>query len=138
MAVHLLHSAAVVGSVHLILYVADQAAATRFWTSVLDRPPALDVPGMTEFRVAEEVVLGLMPESGVVKLLGAAVPDPAAGRGTPRCEVYLVVGGAAAYHARALAAGARELSPLARRDWGDEVAYSLDPDGHVVAFASRP
>ena len=39
-------------------------------------------------------------------------------------------------HARALAAGARELSPLALRNWGHEVAYSLDPDGHVLAFAA--
>ncbi len=39
----------VTGPVHLILYVRDQAAATAFWQAVLDRPPDLDVPGMTEF-----------------------------------------------------------------------------------------
>lgn len=36
-----------------------------------------------------------------------------------------------------IAAGATELSPLSMRDWGDLAAYSLDPDGHVVAFAQR-
>lgn len=34
-------------------------------------------------------------------------------------------------------AGARELSPLAARDWGDEAAYFADPDGNVIVVA-RP
>ena len=92
---------------------------------------------MTEFAVGDGVVLGLMPEAGIRSLLGPSLPDPAAAQGIPRAEIYLVVDDAAAYHARALAAGARELSALARRSWGDSAAYSLDPDGHVVAFAAR-
>jgi len=128
----------VIGPVHVILYVRDQAAATAFWQSVLGRSPDLDVPGMTEFALGTQVVLGLMPEAGIRSLLGPSLPDPAAGRGIPRAEVYLVRDDAAACHARALAAGATELSALARRSWGDVVAYSLDPDGHVVAFATRP
>lgn len=127
----------VTGAVHLILYVRDQAAATAFWRAVLGEPPALDEPGMTEFALGTQTVLGLMPEARIRSLLGPSLPDPAAARGIPRAEVYLVVPDAAACHARALAAGAAELSPLARRSWGDQVAYSLDPDGHVIAFATR-
>ena len=55
----------VIGRVHLIFYVSDQAAATAFWQAVLDCPPALDVPGMTEFALGAHVVLGLMPEAGI-------------------------------------------------------------------------
>ena len=66
------------------------------------------------------------------------MPDPAVARGIPRAELYLVVLDAAAYHARARAADATELSPLTRRSWGDDAAYCLDPDGYVVAFAARP
>ena len=66
------------------------------------------------------------------------MPDPAVARGIPRAELYLVVPDAAAYHARARAADATELSPLTRRSWGDDAAYCLDPDGYVVAFAARP
>jgi catechol 2,3-dioxygenase-like lactoylglutathione lyase family enzyme len=128
----------VTGPVHLILYVQDQQAATAFWQAILDRPPNLDVPGMTEFSLGTQVVLGLMPEAGIRSLLGPSLPDPAAAHGIPRAEVYLVTDDAAACHARALAAGATELSSLAPRSWGDDVAYSLDPDGHVVAFATRP
>lgn len=123
---------------HLILYVQDQATATTFWQAVLNRPPDLDEPGMTEFTLGAQVVLGLMPEAGIRALLGPRLPNPAAARGMPRAEVYLVTDDPAGYHARALAAGATELSGLARRSWGDDVAYSLDPDGHVVAFAARP
>jgi hypothetical protein len=122
---------------HFILYVADQAAATTFWTTVLDRQPRLNVPGMTEFSLIEGTVLGLMPEAGIKALLGPTLPDPALARGVPRSELYLVVADPAGYHSRALAAGARELAPLAQRGWGDTVAYCLDLDGHVVAFAGH-
>jgi len=120
--------------VHFILYVHDQAASAAFFKSVLAIDPTLDVPGMTEFELSEQVTLGLMPEAGVVRLLGSA-HDPARARGAPRAELYLVVQDPAAHHARALAAGAKEVSPLTSRDWGHDAAYSLDLDGHVLAFA---
>lgn len=120
--------------VHLILYVRDQAASTAFYRATLGVEPTLDVPGMTEFTLGDHVVLGLMPEAGAARLLGL---DPAAGGASPRAELYLVVDDPAAPHARALSAGATELSALAPRDWGDEAAYSSDLDGHVLAFARR-
>lgn len=123
-------------TVHIILYVRDQAAATTFYRSVLGEP-SLDVPGMTEFPLGPGTVLGLMPEAGIRELLGDAIADPAGGRGIPRAELYLRVDDPGAYHARALQAGARELSPLAARGWGDEAAYSQDLDGHVLAFARK-
>jgi catechol 2,3-dioxygenase-like lactoylglutathione lyase family enzyme len=119
---------------HLILYVRDQARSAAFYRAVLDRPPSLDVPGMTEIELVPGAVLGLMPEAGIVRLLGAAV-DPSAAAGVPRAELYLLVDDPATYHARALAAGARELSAPAARDWGHVVSYCADPDGHVLAFA---
>ena len=127
----------VIGPVHLIFYVRNQGVATAFWQAVLGCRPALDVPGMTEFAVGDGIVLGLMPEAGIRSLLGPSLPDPARAQGIPRAEIYLVVDDAAAYHGRSLAAGGTELSALARRSWGHSAAYSLDPDGHVVAFATR-
>ena len=119
---------------HFILYVTDQAASTTFYSRVLGRPPSLDVPGMTEFELGAGAILGLMPAAGIARLLGDRLPA-VAGPDTTKGELYLVVDDAAAFHARAMEAGARELSPLRRRDWGEDVAYSLDPDGHVLAFA---
>lgn len=82
-------------------------------------------------------MLGLMPETGIKKLLGEPLPDPQLARGIPRAEVYLIVENAQAYYWRALSKGARPLSEPVTRDWGHTVAYCLDPDGHVLAFAER-
>jgi uncharacterized protein len=124
-----------IGRAHFILYVADQQRSTAFWAAVLDRQPSLSVPGMTEFPLTTGAVLGLMPEAGIRGLLGPKLPDPATASGIPRSEIYLVVPDPAAHHERALAAGAVELSALEPRSWGDSAAYSIDPDGHVIAFA---
>jgi len=122
--------------VHLILYVQDQAASTKFYSHVLGLQPSLNVPNMTEFTLPGNSILGLMPETAITRLLGESLPDPGLARGTPRSELYLVVDEPALFHRRALEAGARELSALSPRDWGHEAAYSLDPDSHVLAFAS--
>lgn len=120
---------------HLILYVSDQKASASFYARALALKPRLDVPGMTEFQLGADTVLGLMPAAGIKRLLGAALPDPASAAGVPRAELYLLVDDPADGHRRALENGAKELSALAPRDWGHEAAYSLDPDGHVLAFA---
>ena len=120
---------------HFILYVSDQEASTAFYTRVLGLAPRLHVPGMTEFDLPGGAVLGLMPSAGIRKLLGDALPDPATGAGIPRAELYLVVDDASSWHQRSLAAGARPLGPVEARDWGQAAGYSLDPDGHVLAFA---
>lgn len=121
---------------YFILYVADQVRSAAFYAAVLDFTPRLNVPGMTEFLLPSGSVLGLMPEAGIKKLLGPALPDPAHARGAPRAEVYLLTDDAQSYHRRALSAGAKELSEFKVRDWGHTAAYSMDPDGHVLAFAT--
>lgn len=120
---------------HFILYVKDQDRSTEFYTAVLKMAPRLNVPGMTEFLLSPECVLGLMPETGIKRLLGANLPDPSLANGVPRAELYLVVDDAHDYLARALSLGATLVSDLSPRDWGDTVAYCLDQDGHVLAFA---
>jgi catechol 2,3-dioxygenase-like lactoylglutathione lyase family enzyme len=121
---------------HFILYVQDQARSTAFYTHVFGYPPSLNMPGMTEFTLTENTIVGLMPEAGIKRLLGARLPDPAHGTRPSRAELYLLVRQPLAYHQRALEAGAQELSGLAERDWGHQAAYSLDLDGHVLAFAA--
>ena len=117
-----------------ILYVKDQDESTRFYTAVLDRQPTLHVPGMIEFTLGDGFKLGLMPSAGIKRLL-PKMPDPGRADGVPRAEIYLIVPDAASFHRRALEAGAVELSALSERPWGDCAAYSMDPDGHVLAFA---
>ena len=123
-----------VSKAHFILYVADQQRAMEVYSKALGTTPTLHVKGMTEFTLGG-AVLGLMPETSASRLLEISLERFAVGRGTPRAEVYLVVDDPAQLHQRAIAAGATEISPLTKRDWGHEAAYSLDPDGHVLAFA---
>ena len=120
---------------YFILYVADQARSAKFYSQVFAAEPRLNVPGMTEFALPSGGVLGLMPQAGISALLGARVPDPTRTDGRPRAELYLLLDEPRTMHRRAVAAGAIEVSPMQRRDWGHYVAYSLDLDGHVLAFA---
>jgi lactoylglutathione lyase len=123
--------------IEFILYVADSAKSTEFYRSILHREPVLNVPGMTEFLLAPDCKLGLMPESGIAKILGNGTPHPASGSGIPRCELYLAVADVHAEYLNAIQSGARSLHPVAARDWGDTAGYLLDPDGHVLAFATK-
>lgn len=120
-----------------IIYVANQSKSRDFYAKTLGIEPYLDVPGMTEFEMVGGGKLGIMPEAGIKRLLGDPLPDPSQSSGIPRCELYFSVDDAALCHARALEAGAKELSPLQMRNWGDVAAYSLDPDGHVLTFAQK-
>jgi catechol 2,3-dioxygenase-like lactoylglutathione lyase family enzyme len=122
---------------HFILYVKDQGRSTAFYSQVLGCQPSLNVPGMTEFTFSENVTLGLMPENSIKRLLGDKLPNPSRSTRFPRCEIYLLVSHPFDYHRRAIEAGAMELSGVENRDWGHRAAYSLDPDGHVLAFAEQ-
>jgi catechol 2,3-dioxygenase-like lactoylglutathione lyase family enzyme len=122
---------------NMILYVSDQQASASFYEKVLLQKPVLDVPGMTQFKLNEDTELGLMPVAGIRKLLGESLPDPEKAKGIPRAEIYLSVEDPEAFHQRAIANNAKELSPLLPRGWGDDAAYSMDSDGHVLVFARR-
>lgn len=119
-----------------ILYVDDQQRSTDFYSAVLEKAPRLDVPGMTEFELGASAILGLMPKAGIVRLLRDVLGDAMVPNGQLRAELYLMVDDPTAYHRRALRSGAQHLSDLSVRDWGHRAAYCLDPDGHVLAFAS--
>ncbi|MBI1308207.1 MAG: lactoylglutathione lyase [Bacteroidetes bacterium] len=119
-----------------ILYVKDQKKSRDFYIRVMNIKPTLDVPGMTEFTLSENVKLGLMPESGIRKILGTTTPDPASGNGIPRCELYLKLENPESYFQRAISAGAIPVSPFQQRDWGDSAGYVADPDGHILCFAT--
>jgi uncharacterized glyoxalase superfamily protein PhnB len=119
---------------HFILYVAEQEKSTRFYGQVFGTAPSLNVPGMTQFDLPGGSTLGLMPIASIKRLLGDTLPDPDSP--TPRSELYLLVDNPTAYLQRAIDAGAVELSPVSPRDWGDDAGYCLDPDSHVLSFAT--
>ncbi len=118
-----------------IIYVANQQKSKYFYQHLLKQTSVLDVPGMTEFAINENTKIGIMPETGIAKILGKETLHPSTGNGIPRSEIYLYVEKPMEYYLRAIEAGAKAISPLQKRDWGDEVAYCADLDGHILAFA---
>jgi len=107
-----------------------------------DRPvvyghAATDFSGNTSgfvLRLREDgaVDTGFASNTGVL-------PPPTAPGTLTRTELYLHCDGAAleAALARATQLGARVLSTLAPRPWGDEAAYLCDPEGNTVVLARR-
>jgi uncharacterized protein len=120
---------------HFILYVEDQQVSCKFYSKILNLIPSLNVPGMTEFVLPGNAILGLMPAAGIKKLLMNEIELPAKKENIPSAELYLKVDDLDEYVNRAIEAGARVLSSPARRDWGDTAAYFFDPDNYVIAFA---
>ena len=123
--------------IEFILYVADQKRSKEFYEQLLQIKPSLDVPGMTEFSLSENVKLGLMPEEGIAKIISPKLPHPNTANGIPRCELYLKVENAEKYIQRGIQFGGKEISKLQDRDWGDSVGYISDLDGHIIAFAEK-
>lgn len=124
-----------INKAQVILYVAHQIRSRDFYAAVLGTEPVLDVPGMTEFELTDDLKLGLMPENGIAKIFAKNTPHPSTGSGIPRCELYLHADDLAGSFDRAIKAGAEEISEIRDRDWGDTVGYLADPDGHIIAFA---
>lgn len=123
--------------VQTILYVHDQEKSMAFYSRLFRQNPDLHVPGMTEFVLTAHCKLGLMPNAGIAKILQQHLPHPDKGNGVPRCELYLYVDDVQQEYDHAVRSGAQIISPPTDRDWGDKACYLADPDGHVIAFASK-
>lgn len=121
----------------IILYVDDQEASSRFYQKLFRRKPELNVPGMTEFHISQNCKIGLMPNNGIARILDGKTPHPASGNGIPRCELYFCVENIRLEFDNALLSGAKLISPISDRDWGDKVCYFADIDGHIIAFAEK-
>ncbi len=121
----------------VILYVKNQQISREFYTKVLGMEPTLNVPGMTEFTIAENLKLGLMPEDSIAGILTPKAPHPATGSGIPRCELYVYTDDIEKKYKKAVEAGAKEIRPIELRNWGDRAGYLADPDGHIIAFAEK-
>jgi len=124
-------------TVEFILYVSNQEKSTAFYQTILGIKPSLNVPGMTEFQLNPYCKLGLMPNEGIAKIITPNLPHPTTGNGIPRCELYLSETDLENKLSICKKAGAKLISSIETRNWGDTVFYISDFDGHVIAFASK-
>lgn len=121
---------------HLIFFVSNQRQAAAFYGALLKKNPLLDVPGMTEFELSDQLILGLMPRSGAARLLSLPLQNPEQ-PGAPTGELYLYCEDPEETFQHAITCGAIAVSEVALRNWGDWAGYVADPDGHVLAFARK-
>ncbi len=124
-------------TIEFILYVSNQEKSTAFYQTILGIKPSLNVPGMTEFQLNPYCKLGLMPNDGIAKIITPNLPHPTTGNGIPRCELYLPENDLENKLFICKKAGAKLISSIEPRNWGDTVFYISDFDGHVIAFASK-
>ena len=118
----------------IILAVSDLQRSLRFYRRVFDWQETVNTPGYVEFQLPNDLRLGLYLREGFARNVGQMpllVPEA----GLTSTEVYFQTADLAGLIARLEEAGARKLSPLALRDWGDEAAYFADPDGNVIVAA---
>lgn len=92
---------------------------------------------MTDFHFSGNCKIGLMPNKGIAKILEDKTPHPDNGNGIPRCELYFYVDDIQLEFENALNCGAKLISPIENRNWGDKACYFSDLDGHIIAFAEK-
>lgn len=120
----------------VILAVSDVRRSVAFYQAALGWQPVLDAGVYVEFALEAGLRFGIYQREGFGRNAGqvpTAVPDG----GLAPTELYLYVDDLPGAVERMSAAGARVLSTVQRRDWGDDAAYFADPDGNVLVLA-RP
>ena len=119
-----------------ILAVPDLAAARRFYERAFGWPTAVDTAVYVELALPGGQRLGLYDREGFGRNTHQVPAVVATGQLAP-VELYFMCEDVEDAMARLAAAGARPLSPLSTRAWGDDAAYFADPDGNVLVVA-RP
>lgn len=107
-----------------------------FYEAAFGFAKTVDEPVYVELALPGGMRLGLYDRAGWTRLTGTEPTHPPPG-GLSATELYLYDDDLEAAIERLEAAGARPLSALANRDWGDACAYFADPEGNVLVLA-RP
>jgi catechol 2,3-dioxygenase-like lactoylglutathione lyase family enzyme len=120
--------------VQVIFSVDDLDRSLEFYERAFGWPrnDAIDYSEYVELLTPDGGALGLFDREGYAATVGAPPADVAEDRVAPS-YLYVRVDDVRAASASLEAAGARRLSPLRGRSWGEEAAWYADPDGNVVA-----
>lgn len=122
---------------YFIIYVDNLEKTKLFYELLFKINPILDVPGMCEFKLPDGAILGIMPNTSLEKLFGKDYELQKNRKSLPSTEFYFLVDDALLLHKRAIQLGASEIKEFTEMDWGDKVAYSINHDGHILAFAEK-
>jgi catechol 2,3-dioxygenase-like lactoylglutathione lyase family enzyme len=101
----------------------DIERSREFYQTVLSMAGDDTVPSRLYFHCGD-VILAVIDWE--VEAQGPLRPTPD--------DMYFATGDLDSVYERALAAGAREVSPIKQRPWGERSFYCLDPDGNRLCF----
>ena len=113
--------------VHAILF-------PQFDTAAFGWDRVVSVPVYAELQIGPTRGLGLYQRAGFGHNTGVPAAGPVAGH-TTSTELYLRYPEVETVIVALESAGARALSPLSPRPWGDRAAYFCDLDSNVIAVA---
>jgi catechol 2,3-dioxygenase-like lactoylglutathione lyase family enzyme len=124
--------------VQVIFAVSDVARSAEFYERAFGWPrnPLVDYTNYVELLPPDGGAVGVYERGGYAGEVGAEPVEPG-GAGVAPGYLYLRVEDVEATVAALGQAGARALSPLAERAWGERAAWFADPDGNVIAVAQR-
>lgn len=117
-----------------ILAVEPLAESVAFYRAAFPWPPTVETPVYVELALPGGQRLGLYEREAFGRNTGRVPARVPAGE-LSSTELYFYADDVEAASAALVAAGARCLSPLAPRPWGDEAAYFADPSGNVLVVA---
>jgi predicted enzyme related to lactoylglutathione lyase len=120
-----------------ILAARDLPRMVSFYRAAFGWTQTVDVPVYAELAMPNGQRLGIYAQAGFAANTGVPPAEPAPPGATTRTELYLHSDDVESWITRAEAAGARLLSALAPRPWGDTAAYFADPEGNVVVLAKE-
>ena len=119
-----------------ILAVSNLPRAVKFYSQAFDWTKIVEVPVYVEFELPGEMRLGLYDRKSFGLNTGQ-VPFTVPAEALTSTELYFYSDDLEGDIEKILQAGARQLSELKLRDWGDEAAYFADPDGNVIVLARK-
>lgn len=117
-----------------ILAVRNLDASLRFYRQAFGWELPVATPVYAELLLPGGMRLGLYQREAFARNTGEMPSETPPGTITST-ELYFYVDQPDEAVAALEAAGARELSPWSKRDWGDDAAYFADPEGNVVVIA---
>jgi catechol 2,3-dioxygenase-like lactoylglutathione lyase family enzyme len=104
----------------------DIQRSRRFYEGVLGLDADDTVPSRLYFHCGD-VILAVI--DWTVEPLGPFRPTPE--------NLYFATGDLDGAHQRAVTAGARRLTAIETRPWGERSFYCLDPDGNLLCFVDE-
>ena len=118
-----------------VFAVQDLAVSKKFYQDVFEWSINLEFPVLVSFKMSNNLELMLYDKDAFARNTGQ-MPVFAPENSISSTELYFHVDDIEEMIKKLEKVGARVLSELNPRDWGDKVAYYADPDGNVLAVAS--